>query len=124
MWLHLVELRLPPGTGLTTRQRRLNGRRSVKPCRIKQGHSGVLSTHQHRYLRTSQDDTLRTLCDQTLDHIAIRPARRALNAPQAQLLINHPMNQLAVIIARNDDVDAVAIGALCRFQWKLTSQQT
>ena len=96
--------------GLTTRQRHLNGRSSVKPRRIKQRHRGVLNAYQHRYLRTSQNYTLRALRDQTLNHIAIRQARRLLNASQAQLLINHPMNQRSVIIIRNDDVDAVAIG--------------
>ena len=71
----------------------------MKPCRIKQRHNGVLSTHQHRYLRTSQDDTLRTLRDQALDNLAIRQARRLLDAPQAQLFIDHPMNQRAVLTA-------------------------
>lgn len=81
---------------------RMNGRG------VEQRNLGVLLIDQPRYLRTSQNDGLRTLGRKCCHDASIVASRRDGDDPKAQLFVDDAVDGVAVIRARNDDAKAVA----------------
>src|ERR1700710_682272 len=78
-------------------ERPLDGSLHVQPGGREGRHIDVLGTDQHLDLGAAEDDALGTLLDEPADDLDVRRPRLLADHAEAQLVVDHPVDELLVL---------------------------
>ena len=79
----------------------------VQHGRVEQFYGRIVGADQHADFGAPEDDGLRPLIGQRRQDAAVFGVRLALDAPDTELVLNHPMDELAIRCRRRRHIEAV-----------------